>query len=88
MLHGPGIIGNMHGGGRPVVAVPIEMIRTANTWSSAYLPGYSLAELEKGLELLKRHPEQASPGFSKAKNARQRVEMEINRRRALPKQVA
>lgn len=82
MLHAPGIIGNMHGAGRPVRAVPIHLIRAANSWSSAYLPGYSLATLEKALAVLKGHPEQASTGYSKAKSARQRVEAEINRQRA------
>jgi hypothetical protein len=74
--------GNLTGAKRPVIATPSELTRAANTWAGAYLPGYSLPELEKALGILKRHPAQASPGYSKAKSARQRVEMEINRQRA------
>lgn len=77
--------GNLHGAGRAVVAPPSEVVRAANTWASAYLPGYTLSELEKGLSVVLRHPDQASRGYSKAKSARQRLQLEINRLKAIPK---
>lgn len=82
MLHAPGVIGNMHGAGRPVVAPPSEVTKAVNTWFGAYLAGYSLGELEKALDVVQRHPDQAWPGFSRAKTARQRLQTEINRQRA------
>lgn len=69
---------------RAVVAIPAETTRAANTWAGAYLPGYHLNELEKGLEAVMKHPDQASRGYSKAKDARTRLQFEINRRKALP----
>lgn len=77
--------GNLAGAGRPVVAVPSEVTRAANKWAGAYLPGYTLGELEKGLALVLRHPDQAAPGYHKAKDARNRLQLEINRLKALPK---
>lgn len=85
MQHAPGIIGNMHGAGRPVIAIPPETIRAATLWSKAYLPGYELPELERGLAAVMKHPDQASVGYHRAKDARRRLQLEINRRKALPK---
>lgn len=85
MKHVPFQSGNLHGAQRPVVAIKPELLRAASKWASANLPGYSLPELEQALLLVKRHPDQASPGYSKAKSARQRLELEINRQKALPK---
>jgi hypothetical protein len=82
MLHAPGIISNMHGSQRPRYYVDSRITRAVTNWSSAYLPGYSIAELEDALRMIKQHPDQATVGYSKAKNTRQRLEMELNRQRA------
>lgn len=73
---------NMYGAGRPVIAVASEVTNAVNKWFSAYLPGYQLKELEEALVSVQRHPDQARPGFSRAKTARQRLQTEINRQRA------
>ena len=82
---GAGITSNMRGAGRPAIAIAPEVTRATNRWADAYLPGYDLPQLEQGLKMVMRHPDQASPGYSKAKSARQRLQLEINRQKALPK---
>jgi hypothetical protein len=81
---GAGATSNMHGTKRPVLAIPAETIRAARNWSKAYLPGYTLSELEVGLSAVMKHPDQAARGYSPAKDARSRLQLEINRRKALP----
>ena len=69
---------------KEVVSIPSWVSRAANDWASAYLPGYCLADLEKALAVVLRHPDHAKAGYSKAKTATQRLRLEINRKRALP----
>lgn len=68
---------------RPVVAIPAGLRKAATRWAGAYLPGQDTSELQRALAVLKTHPEQAARGYSDAKAARQRVELELNRRAAL-----
>lgn len=74
------------GGRRPQPPRPISAahVKAANRWASAYLPGQDPGDMQRGLAVLLTHPEQASPGYSKAKTARQRLQLELNRRRAFP----
>lgn len=75
--------GNLHGAQRPVVAIPTALTRCAARWASSYLPGQDTGALVRALATLKMHPAQAQPGYSPAKAARQRVQLELNRRAAL-----
>jgi len=76
-----------HLGGRPPQApraISAAHVKAANRWHSAYLPGQDIGEMQRGLAVLLTHPDQASPGYSKAKTARQRLQLELNRLKALP----
>lgn len=79
MLLESGLYGNIGPGqaprhpGRPTT----HQAAQARMWATAFLAGHDTAELRQGLERLAQHPDFDSAGYSKARQARQRLEAEL-----------
>lgn len=62
---------------RPVIGIPVALQNAANTWSKALLSERTNTELERALDVLKRHPDAYSTGYSVASTARRRLTAEL-----------
>jgi len=62
---------------RPALAVPQPLQRAVALWSQANLAGRASSELERALDLVCKHPDAYSSGYSMASNTRRRLTAEL-----------
>ena len=65
---------------RPVAGIPISLQHAADTWSKALLSERTNTELEKALDVVSKHPDAYSSGYSVACTACRRLTAEIAQR--------
>jgi hypothetical protein len=65
---------------RPVAGIPISLQHAADTWSKALLSARTNNELQNALDVVSKHPDAYSSGYSVASSARRRLTTELSQR--------
>jgi hypothetical protein len=65
---------------RPVAGIPVSLQHAADTWSKALLSERTNNEIENALNLVCKHPDAYSSGYSVANTARRRLTTELSQR--------
>lgn len=65
---------------RPAIAIPTPVQRAVELWSKAALTERPAWELERALDIVCKHPDAYSGGYSVASTARRRLMAEMTRR--------